>query len=395
MTSPYFAPQQSSYRYVATDVVTGSVLADNLPLTVSSCGRALGQIGPLSGTLNLWATVNSSLRRAWVSALAPRRSMLWVYQDGYPVWAGIVTGTPHQSALDGTLPVSASTPEWLLQYRKITTALSWAANQDVLTIFRNLLVYALSKTPNGGVSGLTWQSPLAGIPVNISYDTTSLQSIYDAWNQLASTYGFEWSFRPALTGSGTPQIWVDHAYPQLGGTSAAAYTLPGNLIDYSFPVDGSSFANTLYGTASSGAVTLTSVQSNSADLTAGYPLIEDSVSWSATGFQSDLDAFVAKELDARSQSQTQPLLTLGSGMSPKVRDTNLGDIVTFTATTPLHPAYADGSPGLQVTGRITGWTLYPPGEQQTERTEIQLANATVTGTGPSSAITIPAPGSPS
>jgi len=361
----------STYRYHCHDVITGQTIGDNLPLTVSSLSRQINSIGTLDGSLNLLAA-NPALTRSWVSAIEARRAMLIAFQDEYPVWAGVVTSWPHQSVLDGTLPITASTLEWLLQYRVISDPLSYVST-DVLTIFSSLLQYAVSKGPNAAIAGLQIPSALSGIFATINFDTSSLTKVYDAISTLITTYGFEYSIRPGpLPPTGDLLHYADVGYPRLGGATGQVFQMPGNLLDYMYARNGDQFANTIYGTANSGSQTLTTIQTNDADLAAGYPLMEDSVSWSASVYQSDLDAFAAGELVRRAQSERQPLLTLGTGQHPLVSEVNLGDTVVFLGTDPLHPATDQGQPGLQTAARVTGWTLYPPGPNQVEQTQYQL-----------------------
>ena len=51
----------------------------------------------------------------------------------------------------------------------------------------------------------------------------------------------------------------------------------------------------------------------------------------------------------------------------------------MSLTSWLHPAKADGAPGFTGIGRVTGWTLTPPSAQQTENTQVQLGDMTMTG----------------
>jgi hypothetical protein len=374
----------SFYRYHCHDLVTGETIGDNLPIQVSSMSRQINSIGTLSGALNLLASPNQVLVQSWVAAIEARRVMLIVFQDEQPIWSGIITGWPHQSILDGTLPITASTPEWLLQYRVISEPQNFS-NQDVLDIFSDLLRYAVSKSPNARIAGLQIPSVKSGVLATLSYDTNSLTKVYDALTTLVTTYGFEFSVRPALPPDPEADIYhyVDVGYPQLGSLTGAIFQMPGNLLDYMYVRNGEQFANVIYGTASSGGLALTTVQTNDTDLSAGYPLMEDSVSWSASVYQSDLDAFAAGEIVRRAQSERQPLLTLGEGQAPRVRDISLGDTVVFLGTDVMHPAAAGtGAPGLQAAARVTGWTLYPPGPNQVEQTQYQLMQMTNLSSGP-------------
>ncbi len=525
----------AQYRYLSTAVTTGQILGDWLPITVQSCSRNLNSAGTLSGALNL--TAGSAVEnRAWIAAVECEKAMLWVFQDAAPAWAGIIWDWPHQSILDGTLPLSASTPESLFSKRQISDTLVFT-DADIFDVFRALASYALAKEPNGQMAGLVMGTNQAGVTTTITYNATDLKKVYDAWTDLVSAYGFEYSIRPAVDENGNYYLSLDLGYPELGlplATSTLAFSFPGNLLDYRYPRTGSTSANRIVATASASdstaplnsnsdfengtapwtgingatlgtatdwtasgtnsaafhgngstsnpamqsevipvqggsAYTLTA-QLNSAQgwaatcvsvvwldatgatistvscaavaiaaatpgsaamsasapanatgaralvqmtgrpassvimeaddvtftpatptasswqsqlphgqddaaLAAGYPLLEDSASLSTVTVtrQSQIDDYADGILPSVTGTQTSPVLILGGGQRPAVTEIVLGSWCQFTATSVLHPANPDGSPGLQVTSRITGWSLYPPvASSQAESTQIQL-----------------------
>lgn len=525
----------ATFRYLSTSVLAGQILGDWLPITAQSCARNINSVGSFSGALNLTAG-SAAENRAWIAAVEPEKSMLWVFQDAAPAWAGIIWDHPHQSILDNTLPLAASTPESLFSKRQISDTLVFT-DADIFDIFRALAQYALAKTPNGQMAGLTMGTNQAGVTATITYNATDLKKVYDAWTDLVSAYGFEYSIRPAIDPDGNYYLSLDLGYPELGlpfATSALSFTFPGNLLDYRYPRTGSTSSNRIVATASASdslaplnsnsdfengvapwtgingapapviatdwsasgtnsiafhgngstnnpaiqseacpvtggsayslAASLNSVlgwattqltivwlsstgatistvscaavaiaaatpgsaslsasapanavsaralvqmtghpsasvimeaddvvlspatptasnwqsqlphgQDNAA-LAAGFPLLEDSVSLSTVGVtrQAQIDDYADGILPSVTGTQTSPLLILGGGQRPAATEIVLGSWCQFTATSPLHPANADGSPGLQVISRITGWTLQPPSSGQTESTQIQL-----------------------
>jgi hypothetical protein len=528
----------AQYRYLSSSVLTGQIMGDWLPLTVQSCARNLNSVGTLTGALNLTAGSDAE-NRAWIAAVEPERSLLWVFQDAAPAWAGIIWDWPHQSIVDGTLPLSASTPESLFSKRQISDTLTFT-DADIFDIFRALAQYALAKTPNGQMAGLTMGTNQAGITATITYNATDLKKVYDAWTDLVSAYGFEYSIRPAVDPDGNYYLSLDLGYPELGlplATSLLAFSFGGggNLIDYRYPRTGSTSSNRIVATASAsdslaplnsnsdfengvapwtgingapapviatdwsasgtnsvafhgnGSTSNPAIQSeacpvtggsayslaaslnsvlgwattqlsivwldstgaaistvscaavaiaaatpgsaalsasapsnavsaralvqmtghpsasvimeaddvilspatptasnwqsqlphgqDNAALAAGFPLLEDSVSLSTVGVtqQAQIDDYADGILPSVTGTQTSPLLILAGGRRPAVTEIVLGSYCQFTATSTLHPANPDGSPGLQVIARITGWSLYPPsGGQQQETTQIQL-----------------------
>jgi hypothetical protein len=533
----------SQYRYLTSNILTGQITGDWLPMTPQSFVRTINAVGAFTGALNLAAGTPQE-NRAWVAAVECEKSVLWIDQDNAAAWCGIIWDWPHQSILDNTLPISASTPESLFQHRQISDDLTFT-DIDIFDLFRALATYALSKSPNGQMAGFTMGSNQAGVKTSITYNATDLKKVYDAWTDLISTYDFEYSIRPVITASGTREMSLDLGFPEIGlplAASGLAFNFPGDLLDYRFPRTGSSSANRVTATASvastppalnaewdfedgigpwtglngaggtlaqssawsatgtfalsfhgngstanplaqtehipvtggtgysftpvlwsssgwsdtvlsivwydatgtqigspvscaalsvaastplqgsvsaaapSNAVTavaqikMTGTPSSgilmladaavfssaapldgnwvselphgqdSVALGAGYPLLEDSVSLTTAtvASQAQIDAYADGELAAMTGTQLTPVLVLGAGQRPAVTDIVLGSWCQFNATSPLHPANDDGSPGLQLTGRIVSWAQYPPSQNQAEYAELTMGQVTDT-----------------
>jgi hypothetical protein len=115
------------------------------------------------------------------------------------------------------------------------------------------------------------------------------------------------------------------------------------------------------------------------DLAAGYPLLESTVSWQGSWVksQSQINAFADGQVQLRTQAMTAPVVKVGGAGAPRLRDIVLGDSTTLVATSDLHPAKADGAPGLQQEVRVVGWSCYPPGPQQSEYVQLQCSGVVV------------------
>lgn len=533
------AADLSRYRYLSTNILSGQIQGDWIPMIPQSCTRAINTIGTFTGALSLAAGSARELR-AWVAAMECEKSVLWIFQDTAPAWCGIIWDWPHQSVLDNTLPVSASTPESLFARREIRDDLVFT-DADIFDIFRSLCTYALSKEPGGQMAGFTMGSNQAGVTASITYSATDLKKVYDAQTDLISAYGFEYSVRPAVDGSGNVYMALDLGLPEIGlppESSRLAWSFPGALLDYKFPRTGSTSANRFTATASaSGTLSALNAESDFEDgigpwtgaggaagtlvtstdwsssgtqslsfhgngstanpqaqseripvtggtaygfsptvfsetgwsavvlsivwfsaagsvisatsaaafavgaaapvsssvsgaapaaavtaqvqvemqgtppatvlmladdavfatssptsgnwqsqlphgqdgvaLAAGYPLLEDSGSLSTVTVtsQAQIDDFADGVLPSVTGTQLIPVLVLGAGQRPAVSEVVLGSYCQFDATSSLHPANDDGSPGLQLTGRVTGWTLNLPSSQQPESSWLQLGQA--------------------
>lgn len=305
--------------------------------------------------------------------------MLWAFADGFPLWNGILWDTPHQSAQDGTLPVSAQTVDSLFSRRLIDENVS-ATNVDVFQVFRGLLTFALSQ-PNGGVANLQVPAVSSGIVGSVIYDGADCTDIVSAWNELIAVCGFEYSFRPAIADSGAYVTVLDLGYPQLGLTadeSSFVFQMPGNLLDYSYPQTGSGGANWVIASAQNSSGTNFYSQYphgvDVADLASGAPLLQISTAYTGTvaPTQAQLNAFADNFLQSVAGTQLLPSLNIGAGMHPTIAEVPLGSWCTLIATSDLHPANDDGSPGLILSARVTGWTITPPTQGQAEQIAVQL-----------------------
>jgi len=398
----------TKWTYAATDLLTGAVLADTLPLNVQSFSMTLNGSGTLTGALNLSEVSQSNA--PFIAALACRRAVLWARADGFPVWAGIIWDWPDMTRAQGTLPVSAQTLDFLWSKRLVTDTLEYAA-VDLFKAFLDLVVYGMTKNsphiaagvspaatrpaaylamvatqgrvarlvlPDPGSSGATWTA---------SYTYSDLTQVSSAWSDMCASGNLEYFFQPGLDGNGDLAIYLRIGYTRLGrplANSGLVLTYPGNALDYGYTVTGSQSSNMVWATAppNGSALTWQSQYPHGADLTDlltnNYPLMESTASWqgSVVTEQSQVDTFADGQVAMVTAGMTTPVVNVGGSSWPRVKDIQLGDAAYLAFTSPLHPPRADGSPGLQQEVRITGITGYPPGPSQSEY--YQLATSAVT-----------------
>lgn len=377
----------STYRYFSTDVITGALKADTIPLHVSDFSSTMGgmQPGTLNGYLDLGA-LGSIAQSAYISALEPRRTMLWVAQDNEPIWAGILWDTPHTSAVANQLPIKGEEVRGLFSRREIRANQNFAG-VDEFSIIQALFNYALGKT-NGGVANLVIGSGTSGITASAAFSATNLTKILDAVNQFCAQQNIEYAFTPGWASSGAvPQITLTLGAPRIGRlatTTSLQVIYPSQYVtDYGFPRLGSSSVNSLLVTSSgSGQIPWQSGSAhgqNSADFASGYPLLEGSTSYTASAIttQAQIDAIADGKVSALTGCTTVPTVTIGGGGTPTVGQIEIGDQLQFAATSPLHPADPNsGAPGLQVTVRIIGWKIQPPNDTQPENTQFMFGDIT-------------------
>jgi hypothetical protein len=373
----------SSYRYVATNALTGAVLSPNLPLVVNSATMAINGIGQLDGYLPLQS---GPANRAFVRALIPDQTMLWVLQDNYPIWCGIFADSNHSSIKNHQFPVTAYTPESILASRQIRSALTFT-NADVLDIARGLVGYGFSpaRGANAGLANLVLSPLTAGLTASQTFGVSntltaggntytgsysSNQAVEDALSTFADAAAFEYNFAPRLDG-GVLQVYFRLGYPAIGRYNNPAVTLlhPGAVIDYGRPIMRSKSANDIQGTASpngTGAVLVSAAGHglDAADLSQGNILRQTSVTWPGSGAisQAQVNQWTDTQISRFTAGTMVPTIVLGGGTQPSLTQIALGDAIRFAATSDLDPADpTTGAPGLQVTARVAAWSLQPPG----------------------------------
>jgi len=377
---PFASAKSSEYRYLCTSILSGALMGDWLPMEPQSFGVVINGGGTFAGSLDL---IPGSPQQNAVNlqAITPRKAVLWVLQDGVPIWNGVLWDWVPTTVLQQQLPVQGATMESILSRRIIDTDLTFTS-ADIFTMARGICQYAFSKTPNGQVAGITYSSALSGITDTLTFDGSQNQDCLSALGTLVSTYGIEFAFRPYMDASGNLFTNVDLGYPALGQpypASGLAYSFPGALLDYAFTATGSTGANSLIGSAQSTDTSgdgdaLAGTAIDLVDIGNGYPLLEQAVSPTGVNFTTDaqVDAYCAGLLPSVTATQLAPLVTLGNGQQPALKVTQLGSYASVAFTSAMHPAGPNGTPGFTGIGRIVSWTCYPPTSQQAEYATLQL-----------------------
>lgn len=377
----------SVYRYFATNLITGATVADQLPLRCDYFARnlgGLGQPGQLKATLDLGA---SNFQSAMLAALEPRKTLLWATQDAYPVWAGVLWDWDHQSAAGHQLPIIADEIGSLFAKRQVRTDQTYTG-VDLYVAIRNLITYGMSKT-NGGVAQLVHSVNLNGVTTSVTFLATNLGKVTPLVDQFCAQNNLEYAYDPGLNAFSQPIITLRIGTAATMGRPYTSTNLqlrfPGNLADYAWPRIGSASTNSVIAVAGNAGGTAWASNPathglDAADLAAGYPALEDSVSYTGSVItaQAGIDAYADTRVQMTTRAPTTPKAIIAGGQSPTVQQIVLGDHATLIATSSLHPGTPGPppAPGLIQDVRIVGWKCYPPGENQAEKTELVLAGVT-------------------
>lgn len=372
----------SRYRYIVTDMLSGQTVYSELPVIVQSCSLQLNGIGSLSGVLQRSSFVTAAQWLDQLAAIEPFKSVFWVLQDDQPVWAGPITSWSPTTVVGAQVPFQAATMETMFQYRLITETFTYI-NQDVAAIMRQLASYAMEKTPNGGISGLSLTGNHINVNATFNTDGTLLQSVYDAWTTMLQTYDFEFTIAPTWLNTNLLGLNMRIGAPLMRPYSQTQlqFIFPSaNVLDYAWTRQATTVGNAVYAvgtTGSSSAAQYTSAYPNGYNLTElgeNYPLLETTVSMQQPiQGPNDVNNYANTYMKTSSLAgQLTPAITLAPNAFPNLYDIQLGDECYFAATSPIHPSAQNGAPGLIWDGRITGWSLTPPSQGNAESVVINL-----------------------
>jgi hypothetical protein len=365
-----------------------------------------------SGTLTASLDLNEdfAVNIPYVFALTPRRSVLWVIADNFPVWAGIIWDWPDMTREDGTLQISAQTLDSLWGFRLITDTLEYPAT-DLFTAFTDLTSYGMTKNSDfietgvsppatrdpaylalfatqGRVARFTIPPPgLSGSQWTASYTYSDLTQVSSAWSDMCSSGNLEYAFTPGLDENGDLIVSLQLGFTALGRPQAetgVVLTYPGNALDYGWTVTGSQSANLVWATAPPNGQELQweSVFPAGADLTdlASFPVLESTVSWQGSNVtsQAQINTFANGQVALLTGGMTTPTINVGDNGFPRFQDLKLGDGILLSFTSDLHPPGQNQQPGIQQEVRITAVTIYPNGPQQSAYAQL-TTSAVVAG----------------
>jgi len=361
------------YRYLFADLLTNKIQAE-LPLTDVNFSQALNSGGALQGTLLL-----SGMKAAQDAMVAtvPGRSAIYVDRDGVLVWGGVIWNRSYSSTSQ-RLTLSAGEFETYFNRRRIVANASFY-NVDQLTIAQSLINTAQAAT-NGNIGVI--------VPTNISGKTvlrvfygyeqktvlSALQDLAKAGDGTTSSSGFDFSIDCAYDASMTPTKTLNLGYPRLGTVySTSSLLVPvfefpaGNVLEYEYPEDGSLVANTIYATgAGSNEGKLIYSAANNTLLGAGWPLLEDSASYSDIIDATVIQNLASAQVAAVAYPPTVLKIIAKPSVDPILGSYKVGDDARIRIVDDRFPN------GLDTTYRIVALNV-TPGETGPERVTLTLS----------------------
>lgn len=214
------------YAWVATEILTGRILADLPDLAVSSVKQSIGKYESTTASLPL-----PTAPEGWLRATLPFGSVLVLLDEAanVPVWGGVVTKRTRNSG--DTVELSLATMEAYFDRRYVGNITYAQAEQNgIITDLTNRYIKAGS---NGGLP-VRVQTLTAGLLRDRTYEDESDKSIYSVMQELSGveggpewTVGWEWQHDPERI---TPVLYV--------GTRVGNPATPGLSPNATFEIPG-------------------------------------------------------------------------------------------------------------------------------------------------------------
>lgn len=354
------------YRYLFCDLLTG-VLLDELPLDCRGFSQQIGPGGTLTGSLPL-----GGITANWRTATLPKHTLVVVLRDEAVAWGGwLIKRRPTNSG--NLAEIGAETLEGWLGRQEIQSDLTFTAT-DVFDIVRGIVAHVAAQA--GGNLRIDTGTNLAGYVQTVTYLGKDSTKVSDAISKLAEVApGFEWTIQWQRVG----QVFTPYLVMASPGLNVAIDGIlleyPGSVSEYDYPEDGTAAPNVLTGVGadSGGAPLYARVEDIAGELAAGYARLPGQLQVKDEDDATRLMARISTALAAGLVDYVVPTVKLRADADPSFMDIPLGCPARLRATSPYHVANADGSPGLDVTRRVTGWSVTPA---TSEETTLSLAAST-------------------
>ena len=355
----------ANYRYLTADLLTNTIIGE-LPLTGVSWGQALNDAGQFAGHLmlsdpritNTLGTYNASNQFTLDYVTTPSKTALYVERDGQIVWGGIIWSRTYDSSSQA-LSLGAREFESYLQRRRFSETKVWDTGTDQFTIVKYVLD-AMNSVPSGniGISTSSITTSGRGIANVLAVFDYEKRNVFDLIMDLSrqdAPYGFDFAITCAYDTNFNIVKTFNAYYPRKGVAVSANYNnpmleFPSVMARYSYPEDGASLVNQLFGfgPGSGEGQYIVTAQSGSS-LGVGYPLLEDVASFTQIPDPRMVDELTAGQVSARYKPVTVlsaswiPTTDPVTGMpvAPNIGDFQIGDYFRIRITDDRFPSTLD------------------------------------------------------
>lgn len=375
----------AAWRYALYDLRTNALLMDHCPFSIDSYTTMLGEAGTCSATLPLDDPRIQARRPSEI--ILPARTALVILRDETVVWDGIIwTARPKRETKGASLAVEASEVRSYFDHRLLRPELGYGSAKtlsytqvDQFDVVRAIVADAQTIVINGntpGDIGIQVDSAMSGVLIDRR----------DAGDELGAYHGYEFTshgqhLRDLAEGDPGMEYRIDSGLdesrqlrrfmrlgsPRVGSGADAAelatYEYPGSILTYEWPSDGERSANYVAALGEGDGNSLRWAQAiNTAQLDAGWPLLEAATSHKDDSSLTILAGRAAADLAAMSGTKTVPTLDL-AGYS----DVVIGDYVRVRIRDEaVFPG--SGSVPLEASVRVIGKRITPGGDEKTSLT---------------------------
>lgn len=359
------------YTYLLGDLRTGGI-AGELPLGEVKFSRRLKDAGSWSASLPLGDARVRSLDP--IGLTRPGRTALYIDRDGVIVGGGILWTRRFQTNGDdaGKLQLAGSGFWSYWQHRKIRSTLTFEGVDQAAIV--EAIFDALQAVTAGSI-GMNIDAPGTGVLRDRTYYGYERKGAAEAVEQLSDVIdGFDFELAAAWDGN-TPVLTLQVAYPRIGVQaidSPLVFDRPGNILDYDCPEDATRMADLSDAVgAGEGDDMLVATSTATAVLDAGWPLLEQVVSYKDVRITDTLAEHADADLEAAATPVTIPSMTVRGDADPVVGSYRPGDDCRIVITDDRFPA------GLDTYARIVGFEVQPPTGEDPETVTVDLGEVTI------------------
>lgn len=341
---PAFTPGRGSalYRYVFRRLLDGTYLGD-LDLAGVSFDKRIGQAGSFSATIPIPSRKVGNLVKEIIPEdetvlnRGPGVITCQVYRAGEPWGEYWITGATPSRSRRGTpsIALRGSTLDAYLLQVEIQEDLPEMIGYDQIDIARELLQHMQSQ-PHADL-GLILQSGASGATQDRSYLASETSTYGQRLQELAAVDGgFEWTINLVLGPSGLERHWV-WGYPTLGETDPQHVFVDaphgGDILEWSEEIDAlrgatrwrASGSSTGSDASEESTSLMSEVHEATAHLTAGWPRIDKTISYSDVDDAATLDGYAAYWAGKAGGALRVDQYTVALGAKPSLNPNLLGD----------------------------------------------------------------------